>query len=644
VWSGGLADFWRHLAQGRWSRRASYAGVLAAAFALVVVAGVSAIYMALRSTDADQLVAQSYNVRQIATRLLSALQDAETGQRGYLLTNDDSYLAPYTDARNSLDRVFEALATQTANDPDQAARVKALRPLVETRLAIAQHTIDLNRAGQTDAARDLVISGQGKMAMDAIRTTIDQINDTERDTLMARQDAAAAARAWLLGLVIASLVAAVALAAFLARAAQLALAEERQRAAELGAEMALHRETQQTLRQAQKIEAVGQLTGGIAHDFNNLLTIIIGNLDTLKRRLADTTGQADVVSFAGVLAKPVDLALQGARNAAQLTHRLLAFSRRQALEPVRLDLNRLIADMSDLLRRTLGETINIETVLAAGLWPTFVDTNQVENALINLCVNARDAMAEGGRLTIETANTFLDEAYARQFGDVTPGQYALLSITDTGTGIPPELLERAFEPFFTTKPAGQGSGLGLAMVHGFVKQSGGHVRIYSEVGHGTTVKLYLPRMLEDEGAASVPAPRPAAPAATPRAAQSETILLVEDNEGVRDFARGALQELGYTVLEAAEGEAALRILKYEPSVSLLFTDVVLPGMSGRELANRAAALRPDLPVLFTTGYTRNAIIHHGRLDPGVQLLSKPFAQHDLARKVREMLDASRNPK
>jgi signal transduction histidine kinase len=644
VWSGGLADFWRHLAQGRWSRRASYAGVLAAAFALVVVAGVSAIYMALRSTDADQLVAQSYNVRQIATRLLSALQDAETGQRGYLLTNDDSYLAPYTDARNSLDRVFEALATQTANDPDQAARVKALRPLVETRLAIAQHTIDLNRAGQTDAARDLVISGQGKMAMDAIRTTIDQINDTERDTLMARQDAAAAARAWLLGLVIASLVAAVALAAFLARAAQLALAEERQRAAELGAEMALHRETQQTLRQAQKIEAVGQLTGGIAHDFNNLLTIIIGNLDTLKRRLADTTGQADVVSFAGVLAKPVDLALQGARNAAQLTHRLLAFSRRQALEPVRLDLNRLIADMSDLLRRTLGETINIETVLAAGLWPTFVDTNQVENALINLCVNARDAMAEGGRLTIETANTFLDEAYARQFGDVTPGQYALLSITDTGTGIPPELLERAFEPFFTTKPAGQGSGLGLAMVHGFVKQSGGHVRIYSEVGHGTTVKLYLPRMLEDEGAASVPAPRPAAPAATPRAAQSETILLVEDNEGVRDFARGALQELGYTVLEAAEGEAALRILKYEPSVSLLFTDVVLPGMSGRELANRAAALRPDLPVLFTTGYTRNAIIHHGRLDPGVHLLSKPFAQHELAQKVREMLDASRNPK
>jgi CheY-like chemotaxis protein len=247
-------------------------------------------------------------------------------------------------------------------------------------------------------------------------------------------------------------------------------------------------------------------------------------------------------------------------------------------------------------------------------------------------------MPEGGRLTIETANTYLDEAYARQFGDVTPGQYVMLSVTDTGSGIAPELLARAFEPFFTTKPAGQGSGLGLAMVHGFVKQSGGHVRIYSEVGQGTTVKLYLPRLQKEEEVASAPAPRQQ-PVATPRAASRETILLVEDNDGVRDFARTALEELGYTVLEAANAEAALRIIAEEASVDLLFTDVVLPGMSGRELANRALAVRPDLPVLYTTGYTRNAIIHNGRLDPGVQLLSKPFAQHDLARKVREMLDA-----
>ncbi len=639
-----MADFWQHFWRGQWSRRVSYVGVLAAAFALVLVAGAAAVYMALRSTDADRLVTQSYMVRQVATRLLSTLQDAETGQRGYLLTNDESYLEPYNSARDTLDRVLDALVEQTAGDPDQTARVLALRPLVDTRLAIAAHTIDLNRSGQTAAARDVVIAGEGKTAMDQIRIVIQQISDSERDTLMVRQDAAAAARGWLLGLVIASLAAAVALSAFLANAARRALAEERQRAAELEAEVTLRRETQETLRQAQKIEAVGQLTGGIAHDFNNLLTIIIGNLDTLKRRLADTAQQTDVATLAAALAKPVDLALQGARSAAQLTHRLLAFSRRQALDPTRVDLNRLVAGMSDLLRRTLGETINIETILAAGLWPTFVDTNQVENALINLCVNARDAMPEGGRLTIETANTYLDDAYARQFGDVTPGQYALLSVTDTGSGIPSELMERAFEPFFTTKPAGQGSGLGLAMVHGFIKQSGGHIRIYSEVGQGTTVKLYMPRLLQDEAAASVPAPRPSPQAASPRGSARETILLVEDNEGVRDFARGALQELGYTVLEAAEAENALKIIAEEPRVDLLFTDVVLPGMSGRELANRATALRPDLPVLFTTGYTRNAIIHHGRLDPGVQLLSKPFAQHDLARKVREMLDGALGPK
>jgi signal transduction histidine kinase/ActR/RegA family two-component response regulator len=516
----------------------------------------------------------------------------------------------------------------------------SLTPLVDERLAILQQGIDTYRSGDTAGARSVISSGRGKQVMDELRGVIDAINSSERDTLAKRQAEAVTMRGWLLSLVIASLAAAVALAAFLALTARRALLDARNRAAELETEIALRRETQETLRQAQKIEAVGQLTGGIAHDFNNLLTIIMGNLDTLRRRLTDPAPGTDVAALTATLTRPLDLALQGARSAAQLTHRLLAFSRRQALEPVRLDLNRLVTGMSDLLRRTLGENISVETVLAAGLWPTFADTNQVENALINLCVNARDAMPNGGSLTIDTANTFLDEAYARQFGDVTPGQYVLLSVTDTGSGIPAELLNRTFEPFFTTKPAGQGSGLGLAMVHGFVKQTGGHVRIYSEVGHGTTVKLYLPRLLKDDAeVATAPAPRQP-PATVPLAAARETILLVEDNDGVRDFARTALEELGYTVMEAANAEAALRIVAEEPRIDLLFTDVVLPGMSGRELANRALAMRPDLPVLFTTGYTRNAIIHNGRLDPGVQLLSKPFAQHDLARKVREMLDAA----
>jgi len=335
----------------------------------------------------------------------------------------------------------------------------------------------------------------------------------------------------------------------------------------------------------------------------------------------------------------VDSALQGAKSAAQLTHRLLAFSRRQALEPKRLDLNGVVAGMSDLLRRTLGETINVETVLAGGLWRVFADANQLENAVINLAVNARDAMPNGGRLTIETANAYLDEDYIAAFGDVAPGQYVLLSVSDTGAGIPPEVLPRAFEPFFTTKGVGKGSGLGLAMVHGFVRQSGGHIRIYSEVGQGTSIKIYLPRLAQGGDIAGAPpaAPRPAAGEAHART--RETVLLVEDNEGVRAYTRVALEDLGYRVREAADAAQALRALDGEPKVDLLFTDVVLPGgVNGRDLADQVHLQRPELPVLFTTGYTRNAIIHHGRLDPNVNLLNKPYTQQDLARKIRQLLD------
>jgi CheY-like chemotaxis protein len=277
-------------------------------------------------------------------------------------------------------------------------------------------------------------------------------------------------------------------------------------------------------------------------------------------------------------------------------------------------------------------------VLAAGVWPTFVDGNQVENVILNLAINARDAMPNGGRLTIETANVYLDDAYAARFGDVTAGQYVMLSVTDTGTGIAPELMKNIFEPFFTTKPAGEGSGLGLAMVHGFVKQTGGHVRIYSELGQGTSVKVYLPRLMEDEAVTAMPATRSPI-TASGRALPMETVLVVEDNDGVRGYAKSVLEEIGYRVLEAARADSALRIIQSEERIDLLFTDVVLPGgMTGRVLADRAAEHRKDLPVLFTTGYTRNAIVHHGRLDAGVQLLGKPYTQQDLIHKVREILD------
>jgi two-component system NtrC family sensor kinase len=411
----------------------------------------------------------------------------------------------------------------------------------------------------------------------------------------------------------------------------------------LSDETELRQSTELALQQAHKMEAVGQLTGGIAHDFNNLLTIISGNLDTVRRRLTQSANSDETRQLADNLAKPLDHAVVGAQRAAELTHRLLAFARRQTLKPESIDLNSLISNLSELLRRSLGEDVSIETVLAAGLWPTFADRNQIENALLNLAINARDAMPGGGRLTIETANVYLDEAYVGGFSEVAPGQYVMVSVTDAGTGIPPELLEKVFEPFFTTKPVGQGSGLGLAMVHGFVKQSGGHVRIYSEVGQGTTAKIYLPRLNAKDLASAGPPVVEVAPPPAPGASAHETILLVEDNDAVREYAMTALGELGYAVLSAGDASEAMAIVERGTRFDLLFTDVVLPGgVNGRELATEILKLRPDVPVLFTTGYTRNAIIHHGRLDADVHLLGKPYAQQDLARKIRALLDSRGN--
>ncbi|HEX2116344.1 MAG TPA: response regulator [Alphaproteobacteria bacterium] len=410
----------------------------------------------------------------------------------------------------------------------------------------------------------------------------------------------------------------------------------RERTAELEAEAARRAQAEALLHQAQKMEAVGQLTGGVAHDFNNLLTVIIGNLETLQRRLEQ--GAADPER----LRRAARNALTGAQRATALTQHLLAFSRRQPLDPRPVDANKLVAGMSNLLNRTLGETIAVETVLAQGLWRTSVDANQLETAILNLAVNARDAMPRGGKLTIETANTFLDEHYAARQTEVMPGQYVMIAVSDTGCGMSNEVIARAFEPFFTTKEVGQGTGLGLSQVYGFVKQSGGHVKIYSEPGAGTSVKLYLPRLLAATQEMAPEHVAPGRPAAAGRAL--ETILVVEDDEQVRAHSVESLTELGYRVLEAASGQTALDLLARESSVALLFTDVGLPGgMNGRKLADEAQRLKPGLKVLFTTAYARNAIVHDGRLDPGVQLLPKPFTYAALAAKVHEMLDSDRPP-
>jgi len=397
---------------------------------------------------------------------------------------------------------------------------------------------------------------------------------------------------------------------------------------QLESEMAERQVAEASLRQAQKMEAIGQLTGGIAHDFNNLLTAIGGSIEFLIKALPAPNQRT---------MRYATLARESVKRASSMTHRLLAFARQQPLEMQVVDLNRLIAGMSDLLRRSLGETVAVETVLAGGLWLTRSDPAQLENALLNLAINARDAMPQGGRLTIETANAFLDVAYAKAHAGVEPGQYVMLAVSDTGTGMSPEVIARAFDPFFTTKAAGKGTGLGLSMIYGFAKQSSGHVKIYSELGQGTTIKLYLPRLFATTG----PAPQPsAAPPISLYARNSMTVLVVEDDEAVLETSAGFLNELGYAVLTARDAVTALDLLRKHAEIGVLFTDVVLGGdLNGRELAEQACHERPTLRVLFTTGYTANAIIHGGILDPGVHLVPKPFTAAMLGAALHDLIDS-----
>ena len=381
------------------------------------------------------------------------------------------------------------------------------------------------------------------------------------------------------------------------------------------------------VRQMQKMEAVGQLTGGIAHDFNNMLAVIMSAMNLVQRKLA--RGEHDIAKF-------IEAATDAATRAANLTARLLAFSRQQPLAPQIVDINRLVTGMSDMLRRILGETIRIETVLAGGLWKSHADPSQIENAILNLAVNARDAMDEEGKLTIETANSHLDDNYAATHAEVTAGQYVMIAVTDTGSGMPPEVMAKAFEPFFTTKPVNKGTGLGLSQVFGFVKQSGGHVKIYSEPGEGTTVRIYLPRFFGTDEAAL-----PADPAGTTASPVTETILVVEDDVRVRASTTDLLRELGYTVINAGSGQEALQKLDETRDIALLFTDIVMPAMNGRKLAEEAVARKPGLKVIFTTGFTRNAVVHNGVLDHDVHFLAKPFTLDQLAAKLREVLDSRR---
>ena len=665
------------------------------------------------------------------TDLVFTVQEAESGQRGYLLTGDPSYLDAYNAAVANLPAdlpVLNAIAIDRPNAADSAA----MRAVIAKKMAELAKTVELYGSGNAAAALALVHTNIGANDMRRLRALAAQIqlrqsSDRLRMQATLQRDDLELIAVTLLGVIGTLLLAWVALRDSRNQTGQLlAATSELDRIFKLSSDLiavmdfdgkftsvnpawqtitgwlesdaisrpysefihpddvagtAMAFDTIQSggavvdfenrcrrpdgsycwlswrsvpladerrlyciardvteekmrdeqLRQSQKMEVIGQLTGGIAHDFNNLLTIVMGSLELLQRGLANADAKT---------ARRIDTAMDGARRAAALTHRLLAFARRQPLQPHALDLNKTLTGMAELLHRVLDAPIELEFVTAAGLWRVMADGHQLENSILNLAVNARDAMPAGGRLTIETGNVFLDEAYiaADAGAGVPPGQYAMIAVSDTGVGMTADVRGKVFEPFFTTKSVGQGTGLGLAQVYGFIKQSNGHIKIYSEVGQGTTVKLYLPRLRT----LVAEAPRPVTENVANLIGAGETILVVEDEEKVRNFTVEVLQEYGYHVIGVENAAPALEIMEGGQAVDLLFTDVILTGsMNGRHLADAVLERWPGTPVLFTTGYTRNAIIHHGRLDEGINFIGKPFTASALAQTVRRILDRPR---
>lgn len=580
--------------------------------------------------EANEAARRSFEIERRMLAMLSTVQDAETGQRGFLLTGEEAYLEPYSSAVKSLSGEVKALRQLLAGNSANLTQIDQLQAAISDKFGELGEVIKLYRDGNLDGALAVIRTDRGKAAMDRIREIITEVRRAENATMQQNLSAAHALDAKLRWASIGALAGVLLLGIY-----GVVDARRRMHVVEeahdnltatnkaLESEIATRQKAEDQVRQMQKLEAIGQLTGGIAHDFNNMLAVIISAMNLIQRKLA--RGETDID-------KLVDGATDAAGRAASLTQRLLAFARQQPLAPQLLDANRMVAGMSDMLRRTIGETVRIETVLAGGLWRCHADTSQLENSIINLAVNARDAMSEGGRLTIETANCHLDDSYAAAHAEVPAGQYVLIAVTDTGAGMSKDVIAKAFEPFFTTKPVSKGTGLGLSQVFGFVKQSNGHVKIYSEPGEGTTVKVYLPRYFGDEQTDATATARPSA------AAPTELVLVVEDDERVRVGSVESLRELGYRVVHAAGGEQALALLDKHADISLLFTDIVMPGMSGRKLADEATARKPHLKVLYTTGFTRNAVVHNGTLDPGVNFLAKPFTIDQLATKVREVLD------
>ncbi|MEJ7934375.1 CHASE3 domain-containing protein [Sphingobium sp. AN558] len=605
--------------------------MLLLAFGVVIAAVGGTVWLYVSQQNGIRWVNHTLQVESRLSGILSSVQAAESGQRGYMLTRQQPFLAPFEDTKSRWRADLARLHADVSDNDVQRRAVERLGQMIDRRLALLQAGVDRRARGETIAPEGF---RPGLVAMAQLRAHVAAMKAREEQLLRDRSlTASRLSNMVSIGLAISTaliiLLGLMALQTARRRmaeaiASQQALAEANSR---LLTEATEREAAEAQMRQMQKMESIGQLTGGIAHDFNNMLAIVIGSLDMARRRLTPG-GDPRIVTG-------IDNAAEGAQRAAQLTARLLAFSRQQPLDPQPTDVNKLVGGMSELLRRTIGEGVRVETVLAGGLWRASIDAGQLESAIINLCVNARDAMPGGGRLTIETANAHLDDAYAATHNEVSAGQYVVVSVSDSGTGMPPDVVDRAFDPFFTTKGVGKGTGLGLSQVFGFVKQSNGHVKIYSEPGQGTIIKVYLPRHYGEEAGIGYSTPTVAS---LPRAQGEEIILVVEDEDRVRHMSVDALRELGYTIVQASDGEQALGLLTIQPRIDLLFTDVIMPGITGKVLADRAREGRPDLKVLYTTGYTRNAIVHNGMLDPGVAFLAKPFTLDQLAIKVRQVLD------
>jgi signal transduction histidine kinase/ActR/RegA family two-component response regulator len=709
-----------------WFRKMRLApAFLFAAFPLAFLLGVAVFQLSSAMPEARRARAEtiaSFHTLRDVSAVDEAVQDAERGQRGYLLTGRDIYLEPFNRAKADLPDLMNRLSAAVQSDNSQQGRLLKLQAHLTTKMNELEATIGAFRTSGFGPAKSIVDTDVGRDSMEAVLADLTEIADAESARLAARSvQAGQADRQVTIGFVTGSFVSAIALisgalllgyahgrvaaseqtlqatldsvregvAAFdrsgrlqswnepfvrlldlgsvrlkrgqaiaIDRDTSAAAADVLGRISELDAtarrtgrpalvtyrtprgaalevfhnrvadghvttvlDVSEQRQAEEALRQAQKLESLGHMTGAVAHDFNNLLTVVIGSLDFLRRSAGNDRKMSDRIEMLQV----------AAQRGGRLTGQLLAFARRQPLEPAVVNLGRTMQEILPLVRRAVGEEVIVESVVAGGLWNTTIDADQLQSAVLNLAINSLHAMPDGGKLTIEVANAALDDSYAARHAEVEPGQYVLFAITDTGNGMDAATLARAMDPFFTTKPAGLGTGLGLPQVYGLVKQSGGHIKLYSEPGEGTTVRIYLPRTLQME----------VRDAARPRGLSvtgTETVLLVDDDEMVRATVASMLEDLGYSVISAASGARALELLASEPGIALLFTDVVMPAMGGRVLAERALAIRPGLRVLFTSGYTENAIVHNGRLDQGVELLSKPYDRERLAAKLRRVLD------